>query len=390
MTALDRAFRACSFGFPNYASAMTEPEPLQLVGRTKVRFRRRTFIYFSGCDYFRLSRHAPLAAATRATLQQFGLSVAASRLTTGNHEIYQRLEKELAKFFSAETAVLLPDGYLAGLAVTQALAGEFTHALLDEFAHGALVDAARMLDCPVKKFKHRDAADLAKTIVKCGRNARLLVLTDGMFSHDGSAAPLVEYLKILPRGGMILVDDAHGAGVLGKTGRGTLEHCGVSREHIIQCATLSKAFGAYGGVVLAPLALRAKILARSRVFVGTTPLPLPLAGAVLASLKILRSANLRRNKLFQNTAYLRKKIRAAGWSISETPGPIIRLPALTETEANRLKKRLLAAGIYPPFLKYPGASAGGIFRFVISSEHSQRQLDQVANVLSGFKCKSGK
>ena len=364
---------------------MIEPEPLQLIGQTEVRFRRRTLVYFSGCDYFRLSRAPQLAAATRAALAECGLSVAASRRTTGNHVLYEKLERELARFFGAETAVLLPDGYLAGLAVTQALAGEFTHALLDEFAHGALADAARMLACPVKTFTHRDADDLARGLAKCGPSARPLVLTDGMFSHDGSVAPLRAYLKILPSSGMILVDDAHGAGILGRTGRGALEYAGVSRSRVIQCATLSKAFGAYGGVVLASRALQKKILTHSRVFVGTTPLPLPLAGAALASLKILRNEPGRRKKLFQNLTWLRTDMQAAGWNILETPGPIIRLPDLSAAATSALKARLLVAGIDPPFLKYPGASAGGIFRFVISSEHRPAQLAKLAGVLAAFK-----
>ena len=220
---------------------------------------------------------------------------------------------------------------------------------IDEFAHGALVDAARMLDCPAKKFKHRNAADLAKLVSKSGRSARPIVLTDGMFSHDGSVAPLREYLKILPPHGMVLVDDAHGAGVLGATGKGTLEFEGVSRKRIIQCATLSKAFGAYGGVVLASRDFRKKILTRSQTFVGTTPLPPPLAGAALAALKILRNEPARRKRLFRNLALVRTKFRAAGWEISETPGPIVRLAAMKATEATALKKRLLAAGILSAF-----------------------------------------
>jgi 7-keto-8-aminopelargonate synthetase-like enzyme len=315
------------------------------------------------------------------------LNAAASRRTTGNHKIYAQLERELAGFFGAAAALVLPDGYLAPIAVAQTLAGEFTHAFIDEFAHGALVDAARMLACPVKKFPHRDAAGLAKLISKCGRNARPMVLTDGMFSHDGSVAPLRAYLKILPPRGMILVDDAHGAGVLGKTGKGSLEHEGVNRKRIIQCATLSKAFGVYGGVVLASRALREKILVQSRSFIGTTPLPPPLAGAALASLKILRRGPARRKKLFQNLSYVRTKLRAAGWEITETPGPVIRLPHLSTKAVREIKKRLLAAGIYPPFLKYSGATAQGIFRFVISSAHVPAQLDQLIAVLAAFKAK---
>jgi glycine C-acetyltransferase/8-amino-7-oxononanoate synthase len=364
---------------------MTEPEPLQFVGNNEVRWHGRTLLYFSGCDYFRLARDPRLAAAANKALAQHGLNVAASRRTTGNHKIYAQLETELARFFGAESALVLPDGYFAPFAVAQVLAGEFTHAFVDEFAHGALMDAARMLDCPVKKFRHRTAAALAKLLSKCDRNARPLVLTDGMFSHDGSVAPLREYLKILPAGGMILVDDAHGAGVLGATGKGTLELEAVTRKRIIQCATLSKAFGAYGGVALVTSALRKKILARSRAFAGTTPLPPPLAGAALTAMKILRREPARRNRLFQNLIYVRTKLRAAGWNLAETPGPIVRLPALSEIQVADLKTRLLAAGIYPPFLKYGGASAQGIFRFVIASEHTRAQLDQLIAGLMAFK-----
>jgi 8-amino-7-oxononanoate synthase len=380
----EAVFHACSFGGTNYAGAMNEPEALDFIGENEVRFRGRRLTYFSGCDYFRLARNRKLATAAVASLRQNGLSVAASRLTTGNHRIYARLERAAAEFFGAETAVVLPDGYFAPMAVAQALAGEFTHALADEFAHGALLDAARMLDCPLKKFKHRDAGSLKKLIARAGPKARPLILTDGMFAHDGSTAPLREYLKVLPRAGWILVDDAHGAGVLGATGAGTLELEQVGRRQIIQCATLSKAFGAYGGVVLATQALREKIVSRSRVFIGTTPLPPPLAGAALAALTLSRAGKLKRRKLFQNLDYTRTRLRAAGWEIPEWPGPIIRLPAMTEGRVAQLKAELLAAGIYPPFLKYSGASAQGIFRFVISSEHRRAQLDNLIAVLGRF------
>jgi 8-amino-7-oxononanoate synthase len=380
-----QVFHACSFDLVNYAGTMNKPEALEFVGENEVRWRGRTLTYFSGCDYFRLARNPKVIAAAISSLKKNGLNVAASRKTTGNHKIYAQLETEIAKFFATETALFFPDGYFAPLAVAQMFAGEYTHAFADEFAHGALLDAARMLDCPLKKFKHRDAADLKKLIAKCGQKARPIILTDGMFSHDGSVAPLREYLKILPANGLMLVDDAHGAGVLGATGKGTLELENVNRQRIVQCVTLSKALGIYGGAVLATRALREKILERSRVFVGTTPLPPPLAGAAIASLKILQSKPALRKKLFQNLFYARTKLRAAGWEISETPGPIIRLPTMNEAEVRDLKKCLLSAEIYPPFLKYSDASAQGIFRFVVSSQHTRVQLDNLISVLTTFK-----
>lgn len=370
---------------------MNLPEPLQQVDRTYVRWRGRRLSYFSGCDYFRLASHPAVLKAAADGLKQFGLNVAASRLTTGNHQIYEQLEQQLAKFFGAADALLVSGGYPTSMVVAQSLAGEFSHVLMDERAHPALLDAAAHFGCPILKFKHRDAGDLRSAalraggaINKPGRRPALLgkfiVLTDGMFSHDGSPAPLKAYLKVLPRDAQLLVDDAHGAGVLGATGKGTLEHEGVSRQRIIQCVTLSKAFGVYGGAVLGTRALREKILARSRAFIGCTPLPLPLANAALAAVKILSRGGKLRARLHANADYVKAALRRAGLAIPELPGPIIAIHPRSEAETRALRRRLLAAGIYPPFLKYAGAEKG-YFRFVISSEHTRAQLDALVAVL---------
>jgi 7-keto-8-aminopelargonate synthetase-like enzyme len=241
------------------------------------------------------------------------------------------------------------------------------------------------LDCPVLKFRHCDAVDFAGTIGRCGKGARPIVLTDGMFSHNGSAAPLKAYLKFLPRDGMIIVDDAHGAGVLGQRGGGTPEHEQVIRHQIIQCITLSKAFGVYGGAILGTPALREKIFQRSRAFIGSTPVPPPLANAALASLKAFRSrgAGLR-SRLYRNAQYVKSELEQAGFEIPAMPGPIVPVYLKDERESVALKKHLLAAGILPPFLKYPGGDANGYFRFVISSEHSKTQLDALIRALRTF------
>ncbi|MGA2247932.1 MAG: pyridoxal phosphate-dependent aminotransferase family protein [Verrucomicrobiota bacterium] len=360
---------------------MTEPQPLQFDGLNTVRLGRRRLGYFSGCDYFRLARDPQVARAAIRALDQHGLNVAASRRTTGNHAIYGRLEAELAKFFGVEAALLLPDGYYAPLAAAQALAPETDHVFIDQLAHGALRDAARMFRVTPKEFRHRDPADLARHLARCQPGSHPVVLTDGMFAHDGTVAPLRQYLQVLPSRGRLLVDDAHGVGVLGATGKGSLEHAGVSRQRIVQCGTLSKAFGVYGGFVVGSAALRRKIMDGSRLFAGTTPLPPPLAGAAVAALRILRRDPARRDRLWKNVHYLRQALRALGWPVEETPGPIVRLPALGKMAASRLKTQFLAAGIYPPFLKY-GANSLGFFRIVISSGHTRRELDQVTSVLA--------
>jgi 7-keto-8-aminopelargonate synthetase-like enzyme len=363
---------------------MTEPEPLQQINRTYVRFRKRKLSYYSGCDYFRLASHPRVLAALHAGVRKYGLNVAASRLTTGNHALYHELEARLAAFFHAESALLVSSGYVTNLVVAQALAGHFSHALIDARAHPSLADAARLLDCPVLQFKSRDPEDLALAVRRCGPGAKLLLLTDGMFSSDGSAAPLAEYLKILPKDALILVDDAHGAGVLGRTGQGAPEHASVSRRRVIQTVTLSKAFGAYGGAILGSAGLRQQILDRSRMFVGSTPLPLPLANAAMEGIRVLKADKRLRQRLLRNSAFVKAALREAGLPLAETPGPIVPLLPRRPSEAARLNRALLAAGIYPPFIKYPGGPASGYFRFVISSEHSRRQLDDLLGVLTPF------
>jgi 7-keto-8-aminopelargonate synthetase-like enzyme len=356
--------------------------PLQQVDRTYVRFGRRKLSYFSGCDYFRLASHPKVQAALRSGLKQYGLNVAASRLTTGNHVLYRRLETELAAYFGTESALLISTGYLANLVVAQGLAGNFSHVVMDEAAHPSLVDAAAFFDCPILRFKSRDVEDAARTARRCGPGARLILLTDGMFSRDGSAAPLREYLKVLPRDTWLLVDDAHGGGVVGKTGRGTPEHAGVDRRRLIQTFTLSKAFGVYGGGIVCNSAVRQRIIDRSKMFVGSTPLPLPLTNAALCAVRILKSDSGLRRRLNHNSEYIKTSLRKAGLAVPEAPGPIVCLPEMRPPAVRKLKAALLSAGIYPPFLKYPGGPTSGYFRFVISSEHTRKQLDALLRVLT--------
>lgn len=363
---------------------MNEPESLQQVRRTYVRYRGRELSYFTGCDYFRLSSHPRVLQAVGVGLRKYGLNIAASRRTTGNHSVYLTLEKQLAEFFGAEAALLVSTGYATNLVVAQALAGNFSHALVDEKSHLSPADAAQYLDCPVLKFKHRDVESFAETLRRCGRGARPVALTDGMFSRDGSMAPLRAYLKLLPRDGLIIVDDAHGAGTLGAHGGGAVEVAGVNRQRIVQCVTLSKAFGCYGGAILGSRKLRAQILARGSMFIGSTPLPLPLAHAASVAVQILKQDRTLRPRLQRKADFVKQALRRAGMNLPDAPGPIVPFAQPTPARNRRLRRALLAAGIYPSFINYPGAPAGGYFRFVISSEHSQTQLNQLVSVLKDF------
>jgi 7-keto-8-aminopelargonate synthetase-like enzyme len=356
--------------------------PLQQVKRTFVREGGRHWVYFAGCDYFRFSSHPAVLEALRLGLDEFGLNVAASRRTTGNHLLYGQLEQALEEFFGQGRAVLFSNGYMANLGAAQGLQGDFTHALIDERAHSSLFDAARLLDCPLLKFTHRDAAAAAALARKCGRNSRLVLLTDGLFAHSGSTAPLAEYVRRLPSSAQLWVDDAHAAGVLGRRGRGTAEHEGIEPRRWIQTVTLSKAFGAYGGAVLGSARLRNRIVQRSRLFAGNTPVPLPLAAASLAALRLLKGDRRLRRHLLFNASYVRAALREQGWPVSDGPGPIIAIHPANARAALRLCRRLRAAGIHPPLINYLGGPGPGYFRFAISSEHSLQQLDSLVRAMN--------
>ena len=355
---------------------MSIPAPLQQVDRTYVRVGKRKLSYFAGCDYFRLASHPKVVHAAEQTLHKCGLNVAASRMTTGNHSIYERLEGTLADFFECESASVVANGYSTNLIVAQALAERFCHVLIDEKAHPSLHDAAPMFGGHVASFRHRDPSDLWKIVQQCDPRELLVVLTDGMFAHDGSIAPLKKYSEILPKRALIVVDDAHAAGTLGKTGKGTIELEGVDRSRLIQTITLSKAFGAYGGAILGSRELREKII-RTRMFVGCTPMPLPMAGAAFESIRILRKDRSLRRRLNDNVQWVKTELQAAGIEVTASPSPIIAIPPKTPAEGQRLQASCLKHDVYPSFIRYPGGPANGFFRFVLSSEHSRQQLQDL-------------
>jgi len=357
-----------------------EPSALRLVGRTCVQFDGRKLAHFSGCDYYRLSSHHEVLRAALEALKRHGLGVSASRVTTGNHELYLQLERALTGFFQAEAALLMPNGYVCATAVAQTLADQITHALIDERAHACLFDAARFLKCPVFVFRHRSPDSLAAELHKVRDPSRLLLLTDGMFAHDGSVAPLKAYRSRLPGSATLLVDDAHGAGVLGAHGRGALEHEGIATgPRVIQTITLSKAFGAYGGAVLGTAALRKRMIERARVFVGSTPVPLPMAAAALRGVELVSKDRAMRLRLRENSVRLRTALTRRGIEAVDMPGPIVRLE-LAPAALERTARALLDNGVFPPVTRYLGAAPA--LRVVVSSEHTAGQLNRLVRAIS--------
>lgn len=361
-------------------SASDFSEPLQQVDLTQVRAAGRKLIYFGGCDYFRLSHHPVIRRAVSTGMQHHGLNPAASRFTTGNHLLYERLEAKLRSFFKVASATLTSNGYGTNLIVAQALRGEFSHALIDARSHQSLYDATAYLDCPVIQFAHADAGALRKQIRLLPSQASVLLLTDGMFGHNGRLAPLREYLEILPSNSQMVVDDAHGAGTVGGQGRGVCEVLGIPSKQIIQTISLSKAFGVYGGAILGSRALRVKMIQRSGLLRGNTPLPLPLACAGLSALSLLRSDRSRRARLEKNIAQVHRQCPEH----VNPPSPIVAIRPRSASESRKLSEALLKRGIYPSRISYGAVTP--YFRFALSSEHRPAQIQTLVDVLLRCGC----
>lgn len=357
--------------------------PLRQVHRVFVRAGRRQLLYFGGCDYFRLASDPRITAAVTAGLARYGLNVAASRITTGNHPLYARTERAVARFFGAASALLCSTGYVAGLTALEGWRDRFTHALVDERAHPCLTAGARLAGRPIIRFRHGDADSLGTALRRLWPEARPLVVTDGLFAGDGAIPPLRAYLEQLPARGWLLVDEAHAAGVLGARGRGACEHLGLEDPRLLRTCTFSKAFGVFGGAVLGNAGAISEIAARSLAFAGSTPLPLPLVAALLTALRVVRGERKLRARLTANATWLKGCLAQAGLTVTPGPAPIVSVAA-GERAAAALKARLEVAGIYPSLIRYPGGEVGGHFRFAISSEHTAEHLERLRQALVAF------
>ncbi|MED6314257.1 MAG: pyridoxal phosphate-dependent aminotransferase family protein [Verrucomicrobiota bacterium] len=362
---------------------MNLPGAIQSNGATHVRWRGRRLIYYGGCDYYRLTHHPKLLKAHARAAAKDGLGTGASRMTTGNHPSHDKLEASLVKFFDCKTATLIGDGYLANIALGQAVSGRFDVAFIDEKAHMSLYDAAKFVGCSVIRYRHCDQGDFAKRLNQRRMAKRIVLMTDGVFGATGRIAPLAALAHQLPRSGTLWIDDAHGVGVLGERLRGTVEQCSLGGRRMIQSIVFSKALGSFGGALLGPRWLRSALLDGNPVVTGSSSLPTGSAEAVLLSLKLLRTQSTLAKRLRRNTVFVKERLHAVGVPIGELAFPVFSLDCPGK-KAIAMRRRLLAADIYPSCIRYPTGCEGAFYRFAISSEHTRSQLEGLVAALSAY------
>ncbi len=343
----------------------------------------RTVLYFGGTGYFGLHGHPDVI---RAGVEAFrlGTHAATTRAGFGNNPVLLDLERRLAEFFDTEQAVAFPSGYMSGLFLSGAAAGGFDAAFVDEHAHYSLKDGIAASGRSVSFYRHLDPDDLAAKLTAGLRpGARPLVLTDGVFPAFGRIAPLPALLGVLePYDGLLAVDDSHGSGVLGRNGRGTLEHHGLRPgDRVFQAGTLSKAFGGHGGFMPLSGRLADRVRAGVNAYAGSTPTPTPIAAASAKGVELLAGHPEWRDALRRNAARLKSGLRALGLPVDDSPVPIAAWALTPAAEMARVQDALLSRGIAVARLTYAGAPDGGILRATVFSTHTGDQIDRLLDEL---------
>lgn len=339
---------------------------------------------FHGCGYLGLAHDQRVREAATEALRRYGASGLASRSTTGTLDLHERLEERLADFLDAEAAIVLADGYLADIAVTTALRSAAGVVLHDSDAHPSLTDAALAAGFKALPYGAGDVTH-ATALLDRFKDESPLVMTDGIFAMHGRLAPINDLLRYLPTGGLMLVDDCHGTGVLGQRGRGTLELFSISDERIILTGSLAKALGSGGGFIAGTADLMASVRRHASAFIGSTALSPPLAAAALAALDIIDAEPDRLESLRANTGQLHRSARRIGASApSGTYFPVLRLEFDTQQEAQSVSAALHVNGIHAPAIEYPTASSRGTIRIAVNSEHTAAEIRRLEGALEQF------
>jgi len=346
----------------------------------------RELIDFSSNDYLGLARHPALAAAMSTCAGRSGAGSGAAHLVTGHGTEHARLEEELAAFTGRERALLFSTGYMANLAVIAALAGHNERVLLDRLSHASLIDGARLAGAQLRRYGHADAESAARLLAGDAPRTTLIA-TDGVFSMDGDLAPLPQLARAArAANAWLMVDDAHGLGVVGESGRGVLEHFALSEAEVpILVGTLGKAFGSFGAFVAGTADLIEFLMQKARPYIYTTALPQPVAAATRAALRLAQAEGWRRERLSALTARFRRAALASGVPLGPSLTPIQPVVLGSPAAALDAQRQLEEAGLWVVAIRPPTVPPGSVrLRITLSAAHTEAQVDALVAHLAAI------
>lgn len=353
----------------------------------------RRCLSFCSNDYLGLANDERVAAALHDGATRYGVGSGASHLVIGHGRAHTELEEALADWTGRERALLFSTGYMANLGALTALAARGDRIYADRLDHASLLDAALLSGARLQRYPHRDHDRLAQWLPKAPANAERFIVSDSVFSMDGDLAPLPELVALAKRhGAWLVIDDAHGLGVIGPRGGGTAAHFGYGQEEVpVLIGTLGKAVGTFGAFVAGEAALIEALIQFARSYIYTTALPPAVACATLAALRIARDEEWRRDHLAALIARFRNGAHQLGLSLLEPPAgspatPILPLLTGDAESALRLSRDLLERGLLVPAIRPPTVPPGSArLRITLSAAHSEAQVDRLLDALAELR-----
>lgn len=350
--------------------------------RARVSVDGREYTAFCSNDYLGLAADPRLAEAAKAGIDRYGVGAGASHLILGHSSAHHELEAALAAFVRLPQALLFSTGYMANMGVVSALAGRGDAVFADRLNHASLNDAALVSRAAFKRYAHNDLAALER-LLQTTPARRRLVIVDAVFSMDGDIAPVPALLELCARhDAYLLIDDAHGFGVLGAQGRGTLAHFGIESERVIYMATLGKAAGVSGAFVAGSADLIESLVQNARTYIYTTATPPLLAQALLASLQVIEQEEWRRVRLRELIAQLQHELGVGPWRLLPSDTPIQPLLVGGNAEALALSARLASQGLLVPAIRPPTVPQGTArLRISLSADHAATDVTRLTAAL---------
>jgi len=349
----------------------------------------RTLVDFSSNDYLGLAHHPAVAAAMSECALRYGAGSGASHLVTGHGIEHARLEEELAAFVGRERALLFSTGYMANLGVVTTLAGRGELVLLDRLSHASIIDGALLSGARFKRYTHADANAAERMLEESSEDVTVLA-TDGVFSMDGDIAPLSQLAKACKaHNAWLVVDDAHGIGILGDTGRGSVEQAHLTPEDVpALVGTLGKAFGSFGAFVAGSRDLIEFLIQKARPYIYTTALPQPVAAATRKALEIAQREPWRRERVLALTTRFRKAAREARIPLLDSNTPIQPIMLGSSQAALQAQQELLDEGFRVIAIRAPTVPRGSErLRVTFSAAHTEEQVDALVEKLSQLRAR---
>ena len=388
-------FQNLFFMTHNYDWLDTEREALEQAGLRRhlrtvmsaptgtINLDGRDVVLLGSNNYLGLSTHPKVIAAAVEATQTFGTGASGSRLISGNNELYTTLETNLAKVKGTEAALVFSSGYAANTSIIRVLASEGDLVLSDALNHASIIDGCRLSRATKKVYQHCDMEHLKVLLSESTTFRRRLIVTDGVFSMDGDIAPLPDICDLAAEhDAMVLIDDAHGFGVLGEDGSGTVAHFGLEGRDLIQMGTLSKAIGALGGYIAGNHTLIELLINRARGFIFTTGLPPATLAAANAALDVMRSSPDLRRRLFLHAKCLKTALINLGYTLLPSETQILPVVLGSPQRATSVAEALLAEGVFAPAIRPPAVPPDtSRLRLTVMATHTEAELQQA---IAGF------